>query len=111
MTVLQFLQTKLSKFDIEVDQGELEILFLESDTKLTTEVDSTSVLVEAKKALVTFIPELLLKPEISEGEFKIKFDREGIKEYYKLLCNELGIPIDGGSANTDTGITYIGDRW
>lgn len=109
-TVKEYLQTKLSKFDVEVIEMELEILFLEGETKLNTEINTPNVLVDAKKALVTFIPELLLRPEINEGEFKIKFDRDGILAFYKLLCNELGIDIEDGSADSPT-LEYIGDKW
>ncbi|MFB5946121.1 DUF6706 family protein [Albibacterium profundi] len=107
-TVGEFLKIKLSKFDVEVADTELELMFLESDTNLDTEI-TPEVMIETKKALVKFIPELLLVPEVSEGEFKIKFDRDGILAYYRILCKELGVD-DGLSGDTPT-VTFIGDRW
>jgi len=44
-----------------------------------------------KTAFVSIIPELLLRPDITEGGYSEKYDKGAIKTFYSMLCGELGL--------------------
>lgn len=45
-----------------------------------------------KVAMVTFIPTLLLRAtSINESGFSMSWDIDGIKDYYSLMCKQLGL--------------------
>lgn len=45
-----------------------------------------------KVAIVTFIPTLLLRAtSINESGFSMSWNIDGIKEYYSLMCKQLGL--------------------
>lgn len=91
MTIGAYIQSKLKRFNFTMSEEELEANLAEQD--LTPETEYSSVLSDkTKKVLISIIPELLLAPEIRQGDFGIKYNVDGIKAYYSMLCNELGLP-------------------
>jgi len=63
------------------------------DMELTPETEYNVQLSEkVKKIMISVIPELLLAPDISQGDYSIKYKVDGIKAYYSILCGELGLP-------------------
>lgn len=85
MTVHEYISQKFSTFGIQLSSADL--LDIWSTNDMLTDVDRTSVQI----ALVKYIPELLLRPNVSEGGVSLSFDREGIRQYYSLKCKELGL--------------------
>lgn len=89
MTLAEFISSKLKSFRLQITNEELEVsieaLGGESDSPLTA-----STMLIAKKVIVSVIPELLLTPDISQGDFSQKFDRNAIMAYYSFLCEEIG---------------------
>jgi len=90
MLVSAYIQSKLNKFGASIDANELESLLLLNSIAVD-EVYSADNAEKASKALYSIIPELLAMPDITEGGFSMKFNREGILAYYSLLCKELGL--------------------
>lgn len=91
MTVAQYVNAKLARFRVPMSDDELQVLLEEhglNATDMFTPILGTAV----KTAIVSVIPELLIAPSISQGDYSIKFDVAGIKAYYSLLCRELGLP-------------------
>lgn len=42
-------------------------------------------------ALLEIIPKLLLTPDVTEGGYSVKYDRNAISQYYRFLCEKLGV--------------------
>lgn len=87
MTVAEFIQAKLASFNVELSNIEMQALLVDNGITESSEYESKL----AKTVLTAIIPELLLKPDISEGGFSINFDKLAIEKYYAILCQELGI--------------------
>lgn len=87
MTTAQFIQAKLANFNVELSDIEMEALLVDNGLNNDSDYEPQA----AKTTLLSIIPELLLKPDISEGGFSIKYDKAGIEKYYALLCQEIGV--------------------
>lgn len=90
MLVADYIKSKLGKFGVTVDDNEIEALLLKNSlaTDTTYTVDSVD---KTERALYAFIPELLVVSSVSEGGYSISYDKEGILDYYALLCSNLGL--------------------
>ncbi|MDI9863961.1 hypothetical protein QM480_06480 [Flectobacillus sp. DC10W] len=89
-TAKEYFQIKLAKFGFELDEVEIDIELGKqgvsgSDTVVANDMRSVEL------AIAESIPELLLMPEVSEGQLSKKYNIDGIKAYYSLLCSKLGI--------------------
>jgi hypothetical protein len=87
MTTKEFIQAKLTQFGYELSEIELTALLIDNNINDLDDYNSTV----AKKAIVSIVPELLIKPSISEGDLSIKYDSNDIISYYNILCSELGV--------------------
>lgn len=90
MLIADYIKSKLGKFGMIIDDNEIEALLLKNSIALneTYTVDSVD---RTERALYDFIPELLVVSAVSEGGYGISYDREGILDYYALLCHNLGL--------------------
>lgn len=91
MKVSDYITQKLGRFDIELSEADLVDITLNSSISLESEItqDNTN---EVNKAIAEFIPSLLARPiSVNESGFSVSWDIEGIKAYYSILCNQLGI--------------------
>ncbi|PLK44402.1 DUF6706 family protein [Emticicia sp. TH156] len=89
MLVADYIRSKLGRFGFIIDHNEIEALLLKNgigsdETYTLDSVDRT------EQALYGFIPELLVVSSVSEGGYSISYDKEGIQDYYALLCHNLG---------------------
>jgi len=87
MTLSSFIQSKLGQFGIELSSNELTALFIDNSLNESDDYETT----KAKKLLYSIIPELLVKPSISEGGYSVKYDSNSLVSYYNLLCSDLGL--------------------
>ncbi len=87
MTVAEYIPSKFAEFGVTLSDNTLNALLIDNGIDSNTEY-SPAV---AKKVIAGYIPELLLKPQLSEGDLSIKYDSNAIINYYTMLCNELGI--------------------
>jgi len=87
LKTIDFIQAKLASFNVELSDIELKALLVDNGISEADTYETKA----AKTALVGIIPELLLKPDITEGGFSVKWDKGAIMNYYGLLCKELGL--------------------
>lgn len=88
MKIADYIREKLGKFSVELSDAELSALLIEQQIDENAEYELGSGMI-VKKALVAFIPDMLLMAEVSEGGYSIKWNIEGIKAYYSQLCSEI----------------------
>lgn len=90
-TIREFIQAKLSRYNIDLSEAELDAAI--QDQALTpTDPYAPEASKPTLKVIASVIPELLLAPDITEGGFSIKYDKGAVSAYYNLLCSQLGIP-------------------
>ena len=87
MKTIDFIQAKLASFNVELSDIEMAALLVDNGILESATYETKA----AKIALVGIIPEILLKPDITEGGFSIKYDKAAILKYYSMLCKELGL--------------------
>ena len=91
MKVSDYITQKLGHFDIELSEADLMDITLNSSISLESDITQDNIN-EVKKAFADFIPSLLVRPtSVNESGFSVSWDIEGIKAYYSILCNQLGI--------------------
>lgn len=91
MKIGNYIQAKLSRFNFSMSDEELDAFLVDLEMTASSEYTPADAL-KIKKVLIAVIPELLISPEIKQGDFTIKYNVDGIKAYYSLLCKEVGIP-------------------
>lgn len=87
MTVREYILQVFSSFGIQLSEAELVDICngKEDDNYLDLKK-------EVQIAVVKFIPNLLIRPNVSEGGVSLTYpQRESIKDYYYLKCSELGM--------------------
>ncbi|PPL04973.1 DUF6706 family protein [Parapedobacter indicus] len=90
MALAEFIKKKLRKFKLQIEDDELTVKLAELGGNPEGELTPSSMLI-AKQVFVSVIPELLLEPDISQGDFSRKYNMDGIRTYYSMLCDELGV--------------------
>lgn len=91
MKVSDYITQKLGRFDIELSEADLVDITLNSSISLESDITQCNIN-EVNKAIAEFIPSLLARPtSVKESGFSVSWDIEGIKDYYSILCNQLGI--------------------
>lgn len=89
MTIKEYITDKFSSLGIQLSSADIfELcLWLDSSQEVTTDN-----LPAAKLNICKFIPSLLARPtSISEGGMSMSWDKGAIKDYYTVLCAELGV--------------------
>ena len=104
MTVSEYIVSEFSEFGVKLSDNTLNALLIDNGIDSNTEYDPTI----AKKVIAGYIPKLLLKPQMSEGDFSIKYDRDSIISYYNVICGELGIE---NKLNPKPKIRNMSNRW
>ncbi|WP_262246961.1 DUF6706 family protein [Parapedobacter soli] len=89
MTLAEFIKKKLRKFKLQIEDDELTVRLDELGGDPDGGLTPSSYII-AKRVIVSVIPELLLEPDISQGDFSKKHNMDGIIAYYGMLCDELG---------------------
>lgn len=90
MTVQAYIESKFTRHDLGVDSSEIEVLLSAHGVIPSAEL-SPSNITAAKLVIHDLIPEMLLAPDISQGRYSVKRNIEGIKAYYRLICEDLGL--------------------
>ena len=107
MLIADFIKEKFQKFGVTLSITELEALLLDNSIA-ADQTYTTSSSKKAKTALLQIIPEILVMPSVSEGGYSVRFDKDGILAYYKVLCSELGIE---DKLNAQPKIVDRSNRW
>lgn len=109
ITAKEYIEATLQEFNITVSDAELTVQLslngISDNDTFTPEIFGS-----IQKTIVAIIPKLLLISEVSEGDLTIKWNIDGIKAYYSMLCKELGIEDKLNAINTPT-ITNRSNLW
>lgn len=109
VTAKEYIATSLQEFNIAISDAELSVQ-LSLNGISGSEIFTPEMYKSIQKTIVAIIPKLLLMSEISEGDLTIKWNIEGVKAYYSMLCKELGIEDKLNTANVPT-ITNRSNLW
>lgn len=100
MTLSEAVKAKLDFFNCEYSEDFLNSIFITEglEAEVTLSPSNKELL---DKALYCVIPEILVKPSISEGGYSVKFDKDAIVKYYNLLCQKNGFEneLNSGTIN------------
>lgn len=91
-TVAEVIERKLAKLHIDLDQTQLDELEVDFDLNMGAAYSKANA-TQVKKALLQLISDLLAMPDVTEGGFSLKYNREGVSAYLSSLREELGITI------------------
>ena len=90
MTIGAYISQKLSSFGVQLREADL--LDIELTNSLSAQDDvSVSNKRAVDVALARFIPTIMARQDVSEGGMSISWDRNALKEYYGMMCQDLGI--------------------
>jgi hypothetical protein len=91
MTVNEYISGKFQKCGIELSDADLLGMSLSSGISGDDEMEE-GVHANVHVSMAGFIPELLLRADsVSESGFSMRWDINGIKSYYALLCRKYGL--------------------
>lgn len=76
---------------LNVSEQDVELIMLNQNLDPEAEVNVN----EAKRALCKEFATIIPMANVSEGGYSITWNMEGIKIWYKQMCNELGIEAVG----------------
>lgn len=86
MRVADYIRERFSSFGVSLTPADMLSIWRGGDVELTDEVWR-----EVEVAMVRYVPELLLRPHVSEGGVSIQWDRDALLAYYRMRCRELGL--------------------
>lgn len=94
-SISDYIRTRLIRLGIELSDVELFALQIKhmgsnslSDALSRENVNASDV------AMISYIRDILLMPDISEGGYSVKFDRESVIKWYNLEVQRLGLGND-----------------
>lgn len=91
MNVSDYITQKIGSFGMNLSEADLLDMTLNSLISLDDEITQDNM-IEVNKAIAAFIPSLLARPaSVNESGFSISWDKDGLKEYYAMLCKQLGL--------------------
>ena len=91
MNIKEYISGKFQSFGVQVSEADLLDMSLNAHRELEDEV-SQECIGPVSVAVARFIPSLLLRAtSISESGFSMSWDKQGIKDYYSLLCRQYGL--------------------
>lgn len=90
MSIREYISLRFASFGVRLSEADF------IDISLTESLNiNDSVTLENKesveKAYVQYIPTALTAPIISEGGMRVEVDKDGLREYYKIMCYRLGL--------------------
>lgn len=91
MKVREYISSKYQSFGINLSEADLLDMAQDAKVELSDEVTQSNN-TPIKVAIVTYIPTLLLRAtSINESGFSMSWNIDGIKDYYSLMCKQLGL--------------------
>lgn len=90
MLVQDYIRDKFQSLGVQLSGAEMLELSLSNSLPLTDEV-SESNLDAVNVAIAGVIPSVLARPDVSEGGFSLRVNREAIMSYYSFLCRKYNI--------------------
>lgn len=101
MIVKDYIIQRIGSFGVRISEADL----LGFAVKLSTDSEVNAANIEeVDKLIADYIPAIIASPDVSESGMSIEIAREGLKDYYRLLCGKYGI-------EAQVGIEDITDNW
>lgn len=89
-TVKGYFISKLSSLGIEMSESDLSMRLLPWEINEDEAINAETAK-EADKKFLEIILTLLVRPDISEDDYSVKYDRGAIVKWYNAECVRLGI--------------------
>ncbi|MDY3344395.1 hypothetical protein PG326_03930 [Riemerella anatipestifer] len=91
VTVKGYFLAKMKILGITIPDESLDVFILsnEMDGEALVSPDDSKNL---DKNILEIILALLIKPDVSEDDYSIKYDRSAIMNWYAMECKRLGVP-------------------
>ena len=91
MTVNDYIQQKFQTYGINLPEADLLDMCLNAKVSGEDEMNEDCY-GRVSVSIAKFIPSLLLRAtSISESDFSMSWNIQGIKDYYSLLCKQYGL--------------------
>jgi hypothetical protein len=90
--ISEYLNSRLIRLGIELSDVELAALQIKhmNGVSLDDALDSVNIDI-SDKACLNYIRDILLMPDISEGGYSVKFDRDAVVKWYNFEVQRLGL--------------------
>lgn len=90
MTIGEYITQKFSTFGITLPEADLLDVTM-SGLDLNAEVNEDNIR-KVNISIAGLIPQILALPEsVNESGFSISWDKDSLRKYYYILCDQLGI--------------------
>lgn len=90
MQVQDYIKDKFQSFGIQLSGAEILDLSLNNSFALTDDM-SESNLEAVSIAMAGIMPTIMARPDVSEGGFSLRINKEALKSYYSFLCSKYNI--------------------
>lgn len=90
MTILEFIMERCKKLSLPFKKEEVEVHLLLAELDPESEI-TKEIKLKSDKIFLDLVYDLLITPDITEGDYSVKFDRGAIKDWYSAQCSILGI--------------------
>lgn len=87
MTLLEYIQRKTSIIGLTMSSEAVTDFVLVNGFAIDYQAENIS---DYDKIFLDFVLSILIKPDISEGDYRESYDRDSILKWYKLECARLG---------------------
>lgn len=91
MTVRDYFISKFQKLSINLPEVQLNLMLASGDFSGTETFNSINK-EKLDKIFLENVYDLLIVPDVSEGDLSINFDRDAILKWYSGECIRLGVP-------------------
>lgn len=89
VTNKDYFQSKLRRLSIATSDEDLDVFFASKQIVPSDNLDKPD---QMDIVFTEIVLELLAKPDISEDDYSIKWDRKALERWYSIECSRLGIP-------------------
>lgn len=88
MTLREYISSKLASLGYTPSEADFLDISAQCDIDQQATADTIPL---AEVGLITLIPLVLARPNVSESGFSLNYNSEGLKSYYSLLCRKHGM--------------------
>lgn len=86
----EIITAKVQSFGLDLDEVELKGLLVDHDVDGVAEYDKVWK-EPVKKLLLEYLSTILARPDVKEGGYEVKWDRDGVATYIARLETDLGL--------------------
>lgn len=88
MNAREYISQKFASFGVSLSEAD----FADISLSITLSEEFTASNEEAvNKSMLTLIPALIARPNVSESGFSMTFDKQGLRDFYAMRCRQYGL--------------------